>query len=119
MKIHYQDDYYETIYTAYNKDVVPRIGDSIVFSDEDYRVKDVIWAIEIDEVIVVITQNIIRAKKDDGTDTRLAEVKNAILSIDKKVNAQEKKNKSLNEQLVSVRSYLKTQKEKAPKPNES
>jgi hypothetical protein len=117
MKIHYQDDYHETIYTAYNKEVVPRIGDAIMFDEEDYRIKDVIWAVEIDEVIVMVTQNLVKNQKEDGTDTRLAEVKSAILNLDKKVKTQEKKSKLLSEQLVSVRSYLKTQ--KAQKPNES
>lgn len=112
MKIHYQDEYHETIYTAYNKEVVPRIDDSIMFNDEDYRIKDVIWAIEIDEIIVVVTQNLINKQKDDGsTDTRLAEVNRAILNLDKKVNAQEKKGKLLSEQLVSVRTYLKNTKD--------
>ena len=117
MKIHYQDEYYETIYTAYNQNMVPSVGDSVMFADEDYRVSDVIWAIDQDEVIVIITQNLVKSKKEDGTDTRLAEVKNAILSLDNKVTAQEKKSKSLNEQLVSVRTYLKTQ--KASKPNDT
>ena len=75
------------------------------------------YELDQNEVIVIITQNLVKSKKEDGTDTRLAEVKNAILSLDNKVTAQEKKSKSLNEQLVSVRTYLKTQ--KAPKSNDT
>jgi hypothetical protein len=110
MKIQYEDDFGSAVYIAYNKDAVPRIGESIIFDNEDYRVRDIIWLIEKDEVIVVITQNSIKPQKEDSESGRLAEVKNAIVTLTKQVATQTKKGKLLSEELVSVRTYLKSQK---------
>ena len=45
MKINYQDEYGEPMYST-NGDAIPSIGHSIMFRDEDYRVKNVTWLVE-------------------------------------------------------------------------
>jgi hypothetical protein len=38
MKIYYQDEYGEELQIAYNKNAVPRIGETVVIDKEEYRV---------------------------------------------------------------------------------
>ena len=108
MKIQYIDEYDENIHSI-EGDVVPRVGEMVMFKDEDYRVKSVTWMIEHNEIVVVLTQNLIKSSQEDSTEGRLQEVKHVMLNLGKRLEAQEKKGKTLTEQLVSVRTYLRTQ----------
>jgi len=107
MKIHYQDEYGEELYVAYNKNAVPRIGETVVLVQE-YRVKDVIWDAASDDVIVEVTQNLIRAAKEtnDGTSGRLAEMQRAIMAVNKRQDSSEKKGRMLTEQVVTIRKHI-------------
>ena len=109
MNIYYEDEYGVTVHST-NSNIVPRIGDSILFMEEDYRIKDITWIIERDSVVVTMTQNTIKSQPN-GTDTRLAEVKNAIIKTNRRVEVQEKKNSALSEQLTSIKYNLKHPKE--------
>ena len=114
MKIIYIDEYGEELYHAeMGVSTIPRGGEHVVFQQEDYRVKSVTWDMDNDSVIVEITQNLVRKQEKDDSEGRLREANNAIVALTKRVDTQEKKGRLLNEQLVSVRSYLRTQ--KAPK----
>ena len=107
MKIYYQDEYGEELYVAYNKNAVPRIGETVVLVQE-YRVKDVIWDAASDDVIVEITQNLVRAAKEinDGTSGRLAEMQRAIVAVTKRQDTTEKKGRMLTEQVVTIRKHI-------------
>ena len=107
MKIYYQDEYGEELYVAYNKNAVPRIGETVVLVQE-YRVKDVIWDAASDDVIVEITQNLVRAAKEinDGTSGRLAEMQRAIVAMTKRQDTTEKKGRMLTEQVVTIRKHI-------------
>jgi len=108
MKIHYQDEYGEELYIAYNKNAVSRIGETVVIDKEEYRVKDVIWDAASDDVIVEVTQNLIRAAKEtsDGTSGRLAEMQRAIVAVNKRQDSNEKKGRMLTEQVVTIRKHI-------------
>lgn len=106
MKINYQNEYTDLIYSA-NADIVPSIGQSVIFQDEEYRVKNVIWMIEHDYVSVELTQTVIRQTQKESTDSdRLRDVNNAILAVNKRQDANEKKGRALNEQIVSIRKHI-------------
>ena len=106
MKIQYQDEYGESLYST-NTDVIPSIGQSVIFEDEDYRVKNVTWMIEHNYVIIEITQNMIKSsQKEDSSSGRLNEMHNAILAVNKRQDAGEKKGRALNEQLTTVRKHI-------------
>lgn len=109
MKIYYKDEYDEILYTAYNKTVVPRVGDSVVLVDEEFRVKRVIWNVEQDDVSVLVTlaENVIKVKEaQDGISGRLAEMHRAILDLSKRQDNTEKKSRALTEQVGSVRKHI-------------
>ena len=108
MKIYYQDEYGEELYTAYNKNAVPRIGETVIIEEEEYKVRDVIWKGDGDDVIVEITQNLVRAVKEtkDDSSGRLAEMQRAIVAVTKRQDGTEKKNRILTEQVVTLRTHI-------------
>lgn len=108
MKIYYQDEYGEELYTAYNKNAVPRIGETVVIEKEEYRVRDVVWKGDGDDVIVEVTQNLIKAVKEavDNTSGRLAEMQRAIVAVNKRQDSSEKKGRMLTEQVVTIRKHI-------------
>ena len=108
MNIIYEDEYGVDMYST-NSDVVPRIGESILFQDEYYRIKSVTWDIERHSVVISVTQNTVKEPADDGTDRRLSEVKNAIIKTNKRLDAQEKKSGALDEKFTSMRTFIKSQ----------
>lgn len=108
MKIQYQDEYGESLYTA-DTDVIPSVGHSIIFADEDYRVKSVIWIIEHGYVIVEVTQNAIRTvQKESDNSARLNDMNNAILAVNKRQDASEKKGRAITEKVTSIRKHINT-----------
>ena len=109
MKIYYQDEYGVVIYTT-NAVSVPRSGDMVFFQEDEYYVSAISWMIELDQVVVSITQNQTKLSEKDDTSDRLSDVKNAIIAVGKRVDQQEKKGRLLSEQLVSVRTQLRSQK---------
>ena len=121
MKIYYQDEYGEELYVAYNKNAVPRIGESVVIDKEEYRVKDVIWDDASDDVIVAITQNLIKAAKvtTDDTTGRLAEMQRAIVAVTKRQDSNEKKGRMLTEQVGSIRKHINQRIQQEKKNNDT
>ena len=106
MTIQYIDEYGELIHSA-TGNATPSIGQSVVFANEEYKVKDVIWLIEDDCVNIVLTQNAVKSVQKESTDSgRLNEVKSAILAINKRQDASEKKGRALNEQIGSIRKHI-------------
>jgi len=106
MKIRYEDEYGELIYSS-NSDIVPSIGQTVIFANENFRIKDVLWVIEQNYVIVEITQNIVKSnQKEDNNPGRFKEMNNAILTINKRQDSNEKKSRALNEQVVAIRKHI-------------
>lgn len=111
MKIRYVDEYGVDVYETESL-FIASVGDTVVFDDEDYRVKSRILDPREGVVVIELTQNQVRAKASDDNGDRLAEMQRAIIQVNKRQDTQERKAGHLKEQLVSVRSYLRTQKEK-------
>ena len=108
MKIHFQDEYGEILHSM-DADVVPRVGEIVMFRDEDYRVKSVIWIIEHGYVIVEVTQNAIRTvQKESDNSARLNDMNNAILAVNKRQDASEKKGRAITEKVTSIRKHINT-----------
>jgi hypothetical protein len=106
MKIHYLDEYGVLMYST-DASMVPCIGQTVIIADEDFRIKNVSWAIEHNYVIVELTQNIVKSnQKEESNSGRLAEMNNAILAITKRQDATEKKGTALNEQIVTIRKHI-------------
>jgi len=111
MKIYYQDEYGVVIYTA-TATLVPQAGNTVIFQQDTYRVSSVAWAIELDQIIVSVTQNQTKLSEKDNTSNRLQDINTAIIAVGRRVDQQEKKGRLLSEQLVSVRTQLKQKAQK-------
>ena len=112
MKIIYEDEYGETIYQS-AQDVpaeqIPTTSDTVVIDDEDWRVKSRVFHVKENTVVVVITQNMIKAKDTASNDSgRLNEMNRAILGLSKRQDASEKKGRMLTEQISTVRKHINT-----------
>ena len=108
MKIQYQDEYGESLHIA-DVDVIPSVGHSVIFADEDYRVKSVTWVIEHGYIIVEITQNAVKSvQKESDNSGRLNEMHNAILAVNKRQDASEKKGRAITEKVSSIRKHINT-----------
>jgi hypothetical protein len=102
MKILYQDEYANNIHEQ-DVDTVPRIGDSVMFVNEDWHVKAVTWMIERDAVIVELSQNIIRESKDTSPYEIIEDLKRTVSSVVQTQQAQDKKTRQLREQIATLR----------------
>jgi hypothetical protein len=87
----------------------PMIGDMVVLDGDDWRVVSRTFYPQNNTIVINVTQNLVREKKEES-DTRLSEMQGAIVKIKSKQESTEKKQRILTEQLVSLRTYLKTQK---------
>lgn len=108
MKIQYEDEYGEALYTS-TEDVtiIPAVGDFVMLKDEDYRVKSVTWMIDHNFIVVMITQNMVKSpKKEDDNSGRLSEMHNAIVALNKRQDSNEKKGRALTEQITTVRKHI-------------
>lgn len=108
MHLIFEDEYGEELHRQ-DFVAVPRMDDLIILDGEEFIVKSVIWDMIQLRITVKVTQSTINPVEVDDTSTRLREAKNAILAVNKRVAEQEKKVKSLREQLVSVRTFIRTQ----------
>jgi septal ring factor EnvC (AmiA/AmiB activator) len=115
MQILYQDEYGEQLFLS-ESGQIPTIGDTVQLDEEDWRVRSRTFVPMQNAVIIELTQNLVRAKEEDGTGTRLKEMSRAIVETNKRQDVSDKKNRMLREQLVSVRQQIK---QTTPKPKES
>lgn len=118
--IEFQDEYGEQIYQIDSNTFthLPSSGDSVVLNDEDWVVKSRVFFPTQNAVLIVITQNLVKVQEKAGTDNRLTDVQRAIMGIDKRQGAIEKKGRALSEQLVSVRSHVNQSIQRENKRNE-
>lgn len=111
MKIHYEDEYGVALFSSGEDGYFPpSIGDTVIIRDEEWRVKSRAFYPDKGFIVVQVSQNQVKIAEADAPDDRLNEVKNAVAKLDKKVTTQEKKQRMLSEELVSVRTYLKAKK---------
>ena len=118
MQVRYIDEYGTGLYWGQNvQPIAPVIGDTVIIEDEEYRVKSRTFLPEKDEVVIEITQNIVRSKDpEDSTSGRLREMNRAIVDIGKRQDSQDKLTKSLREQTMSIRQHIRSNQ---PKPKET
>jgi len=111
MNIIYEDDYGTEIYSReLTVAIAPQPGDTVVIDDEDYRVKSRAFYPSNDTLVVTVTQNMVRSGVTENADSgRHNEMKHAILALSKRQDASEKKNRALNEQIVTVRKHVNQQ----------
>jgi len=107
MQIIFIDEYGETI-LEHKGDFIPDVNDTVSIDDEDWRVKSRAFTPKQNGVVIELTQNQVKAKAPDEVGDRLKEMQRAIVEVNKRQDSQEKKSRLLREQLVSVRTHLRT-----------
>jgi septal ring factor EnvC (AmiA/AmiB activator) len=106
MQIIYKDEYGVSLYWGASSHPA-NVGDTVIIEDEEYRVKSRIFSPVKDEIIIVMTQGSVRAPVAESNESgRLNQVNAAIMQTNKRIDATEKKNRALNEQLVTVRKHI-------------
>jgi hypothetical protein len=113
MKVIYLNEYNEEL-LAKEGTFIPRVNDTVPIGDENLLVEEVIWNPATEVAVVVLGEpRIVKSgKKEVDLSGRLNEMNRSILELSKRQDASEKKNRLLNEQLVSVRTAIRNQ----PKP---
>lgn len=115
MTIVYQDEYGTGLYWGQSSHPAS-VGDTVIIEDEEYRVKSRTFMPEKDDIIIVLTQGSMRAPVAESTVDagRLNQVNAAIINTNKRIDATEKKNRALNEQIASVKKNInrRTQQDK-------
>lgn len=106
MRIIYQDEYEIELYQSNNGQAAV-IGDIVVIEDEEYRVKSRILYPEENTMVVVLSQSVPRAMQTESNEnSRLNQINSAILQTNKRIDATDKKNRALSEQIVTVRKHI-------------
>lgn len=106
MKLIYEDDY-GNIYNAETANQIPRVGDSLVFDEEYFKVTDVVWDVIAETITVHYKENVVRSVKvsEDSTG-RHRLLNNAIVALNKRQDESEKKTRALTEQVGTVRKHV-------------
>lgn len=113
MRVIYEDEYGNVIFTDISE-IVPMLGESVVFGEEIYRVKTREFYPADKTVAITLTQNIIRTTQQSDTSSA-KDIHVAMEALTKKQEETEKKTKNLSEQLVSVRTHIRNNFNKAKK----
>jgi hypothetical protein len=105
MKLIYEDDY-GNIYNAGTANQIPRVGDSLMFDEEYFKVTDVVWDVMAETITVHYKENVVRSVGISENTGRLNAVNNDIIALNKRQDASEKKTRALTEQVGSVRKHI-------------
>ena len=110
MVIKYEDEYGTSIFWNNAANSHPaNIGDTVIVDEEAYRVKSRVFYPKEETIVIVVSQGSYRTPvaESSGVDAgRLSQLNAAIINTNKRTDAVEKKNRALNEQIVSVRKHI-------------
>jgi len=107
MKIHYEDEYETTLYIV-DANNIPSINDQIVIGGNEYTVTSRIFFPEKDGVVIMVTESSASEHVAENTSDsgRLNQLNAAIINTNKRVDATDKKNRALGEQVSSVKKHI-------------
>ncbi len=90
--------------------IIPNVGDAVIIDEEEYRVKSRTLYPKVDSIVIIITQSIGRTSVAESSDTgRLSRLQSAIIETNKRQDAVEKKQRTLGEQISTVRRHVNQQ----------
>ena len=119
MKIIYIDEYGNELFSN-ESPVALNINDNVVLDDEEYRIQSkTIYPQQQNIIVLTITQNSIKAVKESSNSGRQDNTNAAILALNKRQDASEKKTRALGEQIGSVRKHINQQIRKDNKDGKS
>jgi len=106
MNVYYLDEY-DVELLKINSDLIASVGDTVIIDDEEYRVKARSIYPDKNTIAITLTQNTVRtSQKEDVNSARLAEVGNAIIKANKRIDEVQKKNTVLTEQVGTLKRNL-------------
>jgi hypothetical protein len=105
MKIDYEDEYGNKIYWNSEEDLIPPSpGDTVIIEGEEWVVRSRIFIPKEATIVIIVADSLTRNRLQSSSGTgRLNEMQNAILGLNKRQDANDKKSRSLKEQIGSVR----------------
>jgi hypothetical protein len=107
MRIYCIDEYESVIYDGESAST-PRIGESIFFADNEYKIKDVTWHLGNSTVVISVSQTEDRIVQEKDTSVgRLNEINNAIIALNKKHKTNEEVITNLSDQVSFLKKTLK------------
>ncbi len=119
MKIIYIDEYGNELLSS-ESPVALNVNDNVVIDDEEYRVQSkTIYPQQQNTIVLTITQNSVRAVKESGNSNRQDNTNAAIIALNKRQDASDKKSRALGEQISSVRRHINQQIRKDNKDGKS
>lgn len=118
MKLHFEDEYGNVLKVKIANTVtnIPQTNDTVIIDSEEFLVKSRTFHLDHDIVVVSITQTM--PKIISGTkqpDSRLNEVKTAIMGLTKRQDVLEKKEIHLNEQISNFKKQMTQLNRQQPK----
>jgi len=107
MHIIYEDEYGTGVYWGASTHPA-NIGDTVIVDGEEYRVKSRIFYPQEDKVVIVIAMGSYRAPvaESSADKGRLSQLNAAIINTNKRVDATDKKNRALTDQVSVVRKHI-------------
>ena len=107
MQIIYQDEYGSGVYWGASTHPA-NIGDTVIIEQEEYSVKSRVFYPQEDKIVITLIQGSYKSSVRESSDDagRLGQLNAAIINTNKRIDATEKKNRALNEQLVTVRKHI-------------
>ncbi len=108
MIVQYEDEYETVLFNAVtDTTVLPNIGDRVIVGSNEYMVKMKTFYPDAGGVVITLAENATQAPVVESKESgRLNQVNAAIMQTNKRIDATDKKNRALNEQLVTVRKHI-------------
>ena len=119
MTVKYVDEYENELKISGKSSFLPLAGDSVEIDNEEWQVKARTFYPELDLVIISLTQSSPRTMQAESVDkARLNKMQDAIMNLTKRQDAQEKKTRTITEEVVQVTQHINQRIQKERKSND-
>lgn len=110
MLIIYEDEYGTVVHWHNTADTTPSVGDIIAVHDEEFHVRSRVFYPLEGKVVLIVAESAARKMQAESVDnSRLNQMRSAIIHTNKRVDEADKKNRALSDQLSSVKKSVNRQ----------
>jgi hypothetical protein len=107
--IFYEDEYGVLLYRDDKSVNPPNVGELVIIDEVEWHVKSRTFVPKKSMVVVEVSENPAMSRGSEVKDTRLAEMKSAILEVQTQQTMHGKRIKALREQAMDIRSHIRVQ----------
>ena len=102
--IYYVDEYGVNLYQI-NSDASAMVGDTVVVSGDEFRVKSRVFYPEYDRIVITLVMGAApkTSVAESNDNSRQTQMHNAIIELSKRQDITEKKHRALSDQLSNVK----------------